>query len=1058
MLNTKLAKGFASSLSLAERLNALPSQGTVDQTVPTEELLADWLEHHPSLDSFFERLTQEGIDRHDFERVLNTPADEFDHVTMDWSHALLDAYKNPNAHMRDSDLGLGTVALPIVNEAIVEIRATIQGLQHVSLDATSVLQSLLKSFSAPVLTPILMRTMILEMNVARLQGYLKGDTKEQRYTNYVDQLKDPQIAINLLQEYAPLARYVWDITQQWAKNTSRVLQRLDDDAAEIHQQLGINLSSSKLTRIEGGAGDAHRGGQTVMILYFDDGKKLVYKPKSLAVDKHFQDLLSWINQQDTLPPFKTLKMVDRNDYGWVEFIETMPCTDKAQLRRFYERQGAYLALLYCTEAVDFHLENLIAHGEYPMLIDLESLFHGHIVDQTGPEGVRKQAIEAVEYSVLRIGLLPQRIMAVDNSDGIDMSGMSGTGGQLSPFESPAIAAAGTDEMRLTRKRFEIQGADNLPQLDDQQPVNVIEFLDDIIDGFEKMYHLLSEKRHTLLDEQGVFSRFADDEIRLIVRPTRYYGRLMTESYHPDLLRDALDREAFFEHVWRYGYSNPALKSVLPYERRAMLQGDVPYFTTTPSSCNVLTGDGEVITDFFKDSPLTSCEKRLNQFSEEDLERQKWFIRASFAAMTVGVSIDTMVAYKPFVPQIQLDKDMLLSAAKAVGGRLKSLALRGEEDSTWLGISLLDDRNWSLAPLGADFYSGLTGITFFLAYLGHITHDEEIIQLAKEAFNTCQGMFITIDVRGPQVPVGYFSGVGGMVALLTHLGVLWNDDALLEQAQDLLPIIANKVKLDDKFDIIDGAAGCLISLLNLYTVTDNAEVLAVARLCGDRLVENAQEQPTAGVAWQTGATKDFLVGFSHGTAGIAKALLDLARVTGEQVYSDIAREAIRYERTQFSEKYKNWPDLRAGLSDANEDDHFMVAWCHGATGVGLSRLACQPMLTDDPMVEEEIRIALDTTLDHGFAINHSLCHGGLGNLELVLMAAQQLDDPALTAAKDDALAMIMESVQRYGWLTGVPRGIESPGLMTGIAGIGYAFLRLYAPEQVPSILLLEAPYG
>jgi lantibiotic modifying enzyme len=36
----------------------------------------------------------------------------------------------------------------------------------------------------------------------------------------------------------------------------------------------------------------------------------------------------------------------------------------------------------------------------------------------------------------------------------------------------------------------------------------------------------------------------------------------------------------------------------------------------------------------------------------------------------------------------------------------------------------------------------------------------------------------------------------------------------------------------------------------------------------------------------------------------------------------------------------------------------------------------------------------------------------------------------------------------------PRGAESPGLMTGLAGIGYAFLRLAEPERVPSVMSLS----
>jgi lantibiotic modifying enzyme len=53
-------------------------------------------------------------------------------------------------------------------------------------------------------------------------------------------------------------------------------------------------------------------------------------------------------------------------------------------------------------------------------------------------------------------------------------------------------------------------------------------------------------------------------------------------------------------------------------------------------------------------------------------------------------------------------------------------------------------------------------------------------------------------------------------------------------------------------------------------------------------------------------------------------------------------------------------------------------------------------------------------------------------------------------------MIVESMQCNGWRTGTPLGVQTPGFMTGLAGIGYQCLRLAAPAHVPSVLLLEAP--
>ena len=101
-------------------------------------------------------------------------------------------------------------------------------------------------------------------------------------------------------------------------------------------------------------------------------------------------------------------------------------------------------------------------------------------------------------------------------------------------------------------------------------------------------------------------------------------------------------------------------------------------------------------------------------------------------------------------------------------------------------------------------------------------------------------------------------------------------------------------------------------------------------------------------------------------------------------------------------------------------------------------------------------ALKTTLAQGFGRNHSLCHGDLGNLELLLQASQMFDDPELSGQVNRIAAIILESISRDGWLCGNPLRVESPGLMTGLAGIGYGLLRLAEPTRVPAVLVLEPP--
>jgi len=52
--------------------------------------------------------------------------------------------------------------------------------------------------------------------------------------------------------------------------------------------------------------------------------------------------------------------------------------------------------------------------------------------------------------------------------------------------------------------------------------------------------------------------------------------------------------------------------------------------------------------------------------------------------------------------------------------------------------------------------------------------------------------------------------------------------------------------------------------------------------------------------------------------------------------------------------------------------------------------------------------------------------------------------------------MLESIDKHGWLSGIPLEVESPGLMTGLAGIGYGLLRLAEPSRVPPVLLLAPP--
>ena len=264
------------------------------------------------------------------------------------------------------------------------------------------------------------------------------------------------------------------------------------DWEAIRTTFSPDANPGVLVELDGNRGDTHRGGRAVMVAGFESGLQVVYKPKSLAVDRHFQELLAWINDCGLQPPFRTLAMVDRQTHGWVEYVAACGCERAEEVRRFYQRQGGYLAILYALDATDFHSENLIACGEHPVLLDLEALFH----PRTAANDVNLADLaagSAIHRSVLHIGLLPERVWSVSGSEGVDISGLGSPAGQMTPFGVATWDALGTDKLRLVRQRMEMLADPNRPALEGAD-VAVADYAEDIVAGFTRVYRLLAERR------------------------------------------------------------------------------------------------------------------------------------------------------------------------------------------------------------------------------------------------------------------------------------------------------------------------------------------------------------------------------------------------------------------------------------------------------------------------------------------------------------------------------------------------------------------------------------
>ena len=587
------------------------------------------------------------------------------------------------------------------------------------------------------------RTLALEMQVARFEGHLDGNTPAARYQSFIDRLSQPEIASAILAEYPVLARQVSICIDQWVRFSLNFLRHLCIDWPQLRNVFSLPPDVGNLNELSGDSGDRHCDGKAVIVLRFASGTRLVYKPRSLAVEQRFQELLSWCNDRGSHPPFRTLQVLDRADHGWVEFVEQQDCSTVEELQRFYRRQGNYLALLYITGATDFHFENLIAAGEHPILVDLETLLHPRL-----PGSSKDPALQGMWNSAVSIGLLP-RVSYFEGFDkGLDFSGLGAAVGQ--EIESPTyrFESLGTDEMRLVRVDRHMLAGSHRPTFRgvDIEPAA---YGSEMLQGFIEMYELCERHRDALAAAEGPLAAFAEVETRFIARATQIYAILLEQSFHPDHLRDDLDRDRWFNQLWSQAEEATGLKPLVAAERADLDRNDIPLFHSRPGSADLWTSRGERLTNFFDRAPLESARERLADLGPGDLARQTWLVRAAVAKLTPPIaqrgrdSVSRPKFSQGECPIRETESRSLRAAAKSIGEQLAALAWQDDDEAGWLGIHRRG-QGWFVGALDLDVETGLPGVALFLAELVAATGDNRFTPLLRKTIAAINRRLLVAD--------------------------------------------------------------------------------------------------------------------------------------------------------------------------------------------------------------------------------------------------------------------------------------------------------------------------
>ncbi len=865
------------------------------------------------------------------------------------------------------------------------------------------------------------------------------------YDSFTAELRQGRLEA-VFQEYPVLAQLCAKVTELWIDATGEFLQRLSDDAEAIARNLLTNASSEQVVLIEGGLSDPHCGGRTVLKVTFASGQEVGYKPRDLSIDSAWRDFLGWLDASDAPASARAPKVLKRDGYGWVEWIASRPCTDKAGAVRFFERAGSTLCLLHLLRGTDFHFENVIAAGDWPTPVDLETLFQPVPRGDTAAEPVGTAADLAGNWlrdSVLSTGFLP-RWLVIPGGHFLAVGGLYQDEHRLSMHRT--FTHVNTDAMDYEPKSVQPPVSDNIVTVG-RVSLSASDYVQEILRGYERMYRFIVKRRDAFLSSGGPLERFQGKHVRVVLRPTALYALLIHRAVGARNLRDLAAFQKAFEFLADHG--GFAQDRIVADEAAAMACLDIPYFKSKTNSTALTFSNGDKIENFFHSSAVHDVAERTAQMSNDHLSEALRMIEAALSMQyrtgnrSEGAADKRLQYAEIATPQ---------RAVRDIFERLEKSALQGSDGTTWIGaVPLALGSTSQIDAVGFDLYSGTAGIALFFAAYCKTYGDERGRAAAMSALAPLRAAVHDPARRKRLVEtigIGGASGAGSIIYALTRAASLLDDASLNDEAAIVAEEIASEqIEADRIFDVIGGSAGAILGLLALHQVTGDAGLLVRARACGKHLLRHRISTDTGFRAW-AGVSERPLTGMSHGASGIALALHRLTSACHELAFAEAAQEALDYEDALFSNDVGNWPDLR---NEGAASGDFACQWCHGAPGIALVRSELRTA-RDRPLHQEIIDAALDTTRSAGATGADHLCCGVFGRIEVLLTCGLRLQRAELV---DQARILSQTTLQNasmlgdFAWPQG--NGAFAPGFFCGRSGIGYQLLRLENPNEVPSIL-------
>lgn len=905
------------------------------------------------------------------------------------------------------------------------------------------------------------RTLIFEMQICKKAKELKGNSPEEEYQYFNKILTKKDYRESIFKEYPVLLRIILEVIKNCIDNYRQFLLRIESDHSLIVDQLCEGKEFISIKKVDGQMSDTHHGGASVFKVTLDNGYQILYKPHQVFNEIKYLQLYEWCASKCNIFPY-IYKIIDKDNYGWVEFVTYEGCDNKKEIENYFYRFGIQTFIVYLLGAGDIHYENLIVHGEHPVIVDCETMLENKYINDE--DNAYSCVSSYINNSVLHSGLLPYFTWR-NKEFGVDFSALNGINEQKVPILMPMITNEKTSNMKMIYDYPKVSGKQNVVTFCNKK-INPTEYSTIIIAGFADIYNYVQNNKE---EAKKFLSNLNLEKIisRQLMQNTQRYALLISTSYHPSALNNGRERELLLSKALEsVGLDNEKQRFVADSEICEMLNNDVPYFYTKPNSKDLYSTSGNIYRNYFKDSSLEGLQEKINNLSDKDLMLQKEFIKASLMPTNQEQN------KSPMHKQLSLNKscdehfnchEMEKCISKIADDIEKVVFYNNQMDkASWIAASRDGyDQNihWRFFPMDYFLYDGISGLAIFYSAIQVFDlENKRYNNLLKAIINSLfeyTDKFAEENIRNKWTEIGAFSGETSIVYTYLYLYKLCNKNEFLEYGSRHALLLENRLMKDNNYDILCGNAGAIHIFCKLYEMTNNEKFIKMAQSAADQLLTDAKVQ-AIGVGWSNEEFPCPLAGFAHGNAGIAYSLMELWKITNRQEYLDLAVRAIDYENSLFDKDDSNWKDIRSVNGMRNDEKGIRpIAWCHGAGGILLSRVEMLKICPQNmkERLHYDMERAAKTVIRGGMFKDYCLCHGTLGNLLILNEYNKIAKNEALNNTIIEMINNVSREIAEGEYISQQNNSPFFNGFMLGRAGMGYAVLKFLYPN-LPNILSLE----